>query len=123
MGSNASRAEAGALLFGSDEIAENKMRNCRSTRGAARQSLLRHTFSLLKNQLAGVFMHIESISYNENFTSRKIHAQKKSARIPSKHIIRTSKQSGENSILLYFAGLFSAFGLSKPLNTLIGKLR
>ena len=41
-GSSASRAEAEALLFGSDKIAENKMRNCRSTRGAARQSHLRH---------------------------------------------------------------------------------
>ena len=67
-------------------------------------------------------MHIESISYNENFTGRKIHAQKKSAKIPSNHTIRTSKQSGENSILLYFAGLLSAFGLNKPINNLLSKL-
>ena len=35
---NVGRAEAGALLFESDKIAKNKMRNCRLMRGAARQS-------------------------------------------------------------------------------------
>ena len=68
-------------------------------------------------------MKIHSIQCNNTFSSRNIKFATKIQNVPQINTNNTSKSNASNSILLYFAGLLSAFGFSKPLNTLIGKLR
>ena len=67
-------------------------------------------------------MKIDSISCNNTFTSRSIKIQANPKNISQTNTNIKFKSNAYDSILLYFAGLLSAFGFSKPLNTLISKL-
>ncbi len=68
-------------------------------------------------------MKIDSISCNNTFTSRSIKISANPKNISQISTNSKFKSNASDSVLLYFAGLLSAFGFSKPLNTLIGKLR
>ena len=67
-------------------------------------------------------MKINSISCNNTFTGRTITIAKNTKNIPQISTNSASKGNAYDSILLYFAGLLSAFGFDKPLNKLINKL-
>ena len=68
-------------------------------------------------------MKIDSISHNSTFTGRNIKITAIPRNISRMNTNSTSKCNASDSILLYFAGLLSAFGFDKPLNKLISKLR
>jgi len=68
-------------------------------------------------------MKIDSISSNNTFTGKNIKIAKNTKYIPQINTNSASTNNASDSILLYFAGLLSAFGFDKPLNKLISKLR
>lgn len=67
-------------------------------------------------------MQIHSISNGKVFTSKSFKTKNLHKNIAQLSIAKTSKSNSSNSILLYFAGLLSVFGLDKPLEKLINKL-
>ena len=68
-------------------------------------------------------MKISAISSNEGFNNRNIKFKANYRNIVRTGSKITSKNSCSDSVLLYFAGLLSAFGFNKPLEKLISTLR
>ena len=68
-------------------------------------------------------MKIDSISCNNKFTGRNIKTASTLNKFSQINTKTAPKSNAYDSILLYFAGLLSAFGFDKPLNKLISNLR